>query len=68
MLIARIIAALEPWYDWGVIEIENLNARTEDELVSSQVRFFDLQWFGLHLSIQYGRAPRRSRAEVCNGI
>lgn len=67
MLIARIRAVLEPWYDWGSIEIENLNARTEDELVSGQVRYFDLQWLGFHFSIQCGRVPRRQSHEQERG-
>jgi predicted porin len=55
----RIIAAIEPWYDWGKISITNLDARTESETVEGDVRYVDLQWFGIHLSIQFGRTPKR---------
>jgi predicted porin len=57
----RIIAAIEPWYDWGKISITNLDARTENEIAEGDVRYVDLQWFGIHLSIQFGRTPKRVR-------
>jgi predicted porin len=57
----RIIAAIEPWYDWGKISITNLDARTESETVEGDVRYVDLQWFGIHLSIQFGRTPKNVR-------
>jgi hypothetical protein len=57
----RIIAAIEPWYDWGKISITNLNARADAETVEGDVRYVDLQWLGIHLSLQFGRTPKRAR-------
>lgn len=57
--IARsVIAAIEPWYDWGVIEIERMQGLTREHSVIGSVRFFDLQWFGLHIGFQIGRTPK----------
>lgn len=58
-MLRRIIAAVEPWYDWGTISITKLDALSEDEIVEGDVRYVDLQWFGIHLSLQFGRTPRR---------
>lgn len=58
MALRKIIAAVEPWYDWGTISVTNLNARSENEIVEGDVRYVDLQWFGIHLSLQFGRTPR----------
>jgi hypothetical protein len=55
----RVWAALEPWYDWGKISITNLDAHTDSQIVEGDVRYFDLQWFGIHIGLQLGRTPKR---------
>ena len=55
----RIMAALVPYCDWGTTLVENMDARTESELVDGPVRFFDLQWLGLHVAFQFGCASTR---------
>lgn len=54
----RFLAAIEPWYDWGTINTVNMDARTHDDQVDGEVRFFEIQWFGLHFGVQFGRTPR----------
>ena len=55
----RLLAALEPWYDWGTINTFRLDARTYAECTEGDVYRFELQWFGLHLGFQIGRTPKR---------
>jgi len=55
----RLLAALEPWYDWGTINTSRMDARTDAECTEGEVYWFDLQWFGLHLGFQIGRTPKR---------
>ncbi len=60
--LARIIAAVEPWYDWGTIHIERMegtNAETLNPGGEGPVRFVQLQWFGIHICFQIGRTPRK---------
>lgn len=58
--IARILRAIEPWYDWGVIHIERMEGSTRDrDSGCSGVHYFQLQWFGIHLGFQFGRTPKR---------
>jgi hypothetical protein len=55
----RLWKAMEPWYVWGTISITNLDAHTDSETVEGDVRYFDLQWFGIHIGVQFGRTPKR---------
>jgi hypothetical protein len=57
----RFLAGVEPWYDWGIIEVERMQGMTREYSVPGPVRYFDLQWFGLHLSFQIGRTPKDGR-------
>lgn len=59
-IIKRAVAAVEPWYNWGSVTVERLDAVSEDHGNEGDVRFFDLQWFGLHLSFQIGRTPLKA--------
>ncbi len=62
MLLARIIAAAEPWYDWGEIHIDRMegtNAETMNPGGEGPVRFVQLQWFGIHIGFQIGRTPKK---------
>ncbi len=52
--IARILRAIEPWYDWGRTYISRID--TNDE---SPGRYLELQWFGLNITIFVGRTPKR---------
>lgn len=62
-VINRALSALEPWYNWGAVTVERLDTVNEDQGNEGDVRFFDLQWFGLHLSFQIGRQPPRATPE-----
>jgi hypothetical protein len=58
----RILAAIEPWYDWGTIHVERMegtNAETMNPGGEGPVRFVQLQWFGLHIGFQIGRTPKK---------
>lgn len=57
----RVLAAVEPWYDWGRINVFRLDARTEEECTEREVRYVELQWLGLHVGVQIGRTPRKGR-------
>lgn len=61
-LVARIVAAAEPWYDWGEIHIDRMegtNAETMNPGGEGPVRFVQLQWLGLHIGFQIGRTPKK---------
>ena len=63
----RALSAIEPWYNWGSVTVERLDAVSEDHGNEGDVSFFDLQWFGLHLSFQIGRTPAKATAgEIAN--
>lgn len=62
-IIKRALSAVEPWYNWGSVGVERLDAVSEDHGNEGDVRFFDLQWFGLHLSFQIGRQPSKATPE-----
>ncbi len=66
-IMKRAIKAVEPWYNWGTIYVERLDAATEAEMSEGEARFFDIQWFGLHLSIHIGRTPSRLGAAEIAG-
>lgn len=55
---SRLLRAIEPFYDWGKINVVNLDAQSFDDQFEGDVRFFELQWLGIHLSFQFGRTPR----------
>lgn len=61
----RIIAAAEPWYNWGEIYVERMEELRVDEggrlHVGGEgpVHYFELQWFGIHFAVQFGRTPKR---------
>ncbi len=59
----RFLAAIEPWYDWGTTNTVNIDARTFDEQVEGEVRYFEIQWFGLHFAVHFGLTPRRGGGE-----
>lgn len=60
----RFIAA-EPWYNWGEVYVERMEEIRVDEggrlHVGGEgpVRYFELQWFGIHIAVQLGRTPKR---------
>lgn len=55
----RFLAPIEPWYDWGEIEVERMQGLTRERSVVGPVRFVELQWFGLHVGFQIGRTPQQ---------
>lgn len=60
----KVLAALEPWYDWGTVTVERLQElRMEgDRIVTGgegDVSYFMIQWFGIHVQVQIGRTPKR---------
>ncbi|KQM28768.1 MULTISPECIES: hypothetical protein [unclassified Sphingomonas] len=61
-IIKRALSVIEPWYNWGSVTVERLDAVSEDHGNEGDVSFFDLQWFGLHLSFQIGRTPANATA------
>jgi len=56
----RVLYAVQPWYDWGRINVFRLDAITEAEMTEGLVRYFEIQWFGVHLGIIVGRTPAKS--------
>lgn len=60
-----MIAAAEPWYDWGEIHVERMQEIRVDDGGRLQtggegpVRYFQVQWFGIHIGFQLGRTPKR---------
>jgi hypothetical protein len=52
--VRRALAAMEPWYDWGRTNILAVKDDAEGD-----GRFFSLDWFGLHVTIFYGRTPAK---------
>jgi hypothetical protein len=62
-----VVRAVEPWYDWGSINVVNMDAQSFDDQVEGEVRYFDIQWFGIHLGFQIGRTPSRRAALPCTG-
>jgi hypothetical protein len=59
----RILTALEPWYNWGELYVERMQGMRmgSDEYPQAagegSVRYVEIQWFGMHLAIQFGRTP-----------
>lgn len=60
----RVISAVEPWYNWGTIHVERMQEIRVDESGrlhvggEGPVRYFELQWFGIHFAVQIGRTPK----------
>uniref|UniRef100_UPI0035CAADEE hypothetical protein n=1 Tax=uncultured Sphingomonas sp. TaxID=158754 RepID=UPI0035CAADEE len=62
----RFIAALEPWYNWGTASVERMQGMHLVDgysvaMAEGEVRFFEIQWLGVHLEIQLGRTPKAVR-------
>ncbi|WP_019516898.1 hypothetical protein [Sphingomonas sp. Mn802worker] len=53
-LVHAAMQAIEPWYDFGPAGIDSVQHE-----VSGEGRYFSLDWFGLHLTVFYGRTPKR---------
>lgn len=65
-MIRKALVAIEPWYDWGVIHVERMQElRVENGRLDvggeGPVRYFALQWLGLHFQVQIGRTPVATR-------
>lgn len=60
--IRRFIKAIEPWYNWGSINVERMDELDETGVAGSEgeVAFFELQWLGVHLQINIGRLPKKA--------
>lgn len=60
----RFIAAVEPWYDLGEIHVERMQEIRVDDGGRLQtggegpVRYFQIQWLGIHVGFQIGRTPK----------
>ena len=55
-----VITAIELWYDWGTIGVERMESlRPGKTATDGEVRFFELQWLGIHLAFQIGRTPEK---------
>jgi len=52
-----MIAALEPWYEWGPAGISSVRDET-----GGDGWYFTIDWLGLHLSIMGGRTPKQVRS------
>ncbi|WBO24477.1 hypothetical protein [Sphingomonas abietis] len=55
-----VFYAIQPWYDWGRINAFRLDAITEAEMTEGQVRYLEVQWFGIHVAVIFGRTPTKS--------
>lgn len=60
----RFISAVEPWYNWGEIYVERMQGMrmAGDDFPQATgegaVRYVEIQWFGIHLAVQFGRTPK----------
>ena len=63
----RVVTAIEPWYNWGEIHVERMQELRLADGSHVQaggegpVRFVEVQWFGIHLALQFGRTPKAVR-------
>lgn len=63
----RLIASIEPWYNWGEVHIERMQeVRLGDgghveAGGEGPVRYVEVQWLGVHLAIQFGCTPKAVR-------
>lgn len=57
------LAAIEPWYNWGEIYVERMEGMHAgsdgfpQSIGEGPVRYFEIQWFGMHFALQLGRTP-----------
>lgn len=64
----RLLAAIEPWYDGGKIHVERMQGMRLGDGGHLEaggegpVRYVELQWFGIHLAVQFGRTPKALRS------
>ena len=66
-VLRKVIARLEPWYDWGQTNVWRLDQVERDfsDESESTVRFIHLQWLGISFELRFGRTPpKATRAEV----
>lgn len=57
-----VIDALEPWYDWGKISVQRMESlRPGKSITDGEVRYFEMQWLGVHIAFQIGRTPKGAR-------
>lgn len=57
-----VIDAIEPWYDWGKISVHRMESlRPGRSITDGEVRYFELQWLGVHIAFQIGRTPKGVR-------
>ncbi|MES3084951.1 hypothetical protein [Sphingomonas faeni] len=57
-----VIDAIEPWYDWGKISVQRMETlRPGKSITDGEVRYFELQWLGIHIAFQVGRTPKGAR-------
>lgn len=63
----RFITAVEPWYNWGETYVERMQelrvadgGRIETG-GEGPVRYFEVQWLGVHFAIHIGRTPKAVR-------
>jgi hypothetical protein len=60
--VRRLSAAIEPWYDWGTINVERMQGLTRERSNGEgDVGFVELQFLGLHVGLQLGRTPAARR-------
>ncbi len=63
--LSRMIAAVEPWYNWGVVHVERMQEIRVVEGGRLQVggegpvRYLEVQWLGIHFAVQIGRTPKQ---------
>jgi hypothetical protein len=60
----RVIGRVEPYYDWGARTTFRMDAKREEDVTEGEVRFFELQWLGLHFEVQVGRTPPRAEDAI----
>ena len=67
LALRRFVAAIEPWYNWGEVYVERMQELRLGDGVhigaggEGPVRFVEVQWFGIHLALQFGRTPKAVR-------
>lgn len=64
-LVRAHVPWLEPWYEWGRIYTVRFDQSEPDFSDESEGEGWEmaLQWFGLHLSLQFGIQPRKISPE-----
>jgi hypothetical protein len=65
----RFIAAIEPWYNWGEIYVERMEGMHAGSdgfprsIGEGPVQYFEIQWLGVHLAVQFGRTPSATASD-----